>query len=246
MKKSPRGFLSSPARKSTSQIGLQAARAFPLRVRRPLKTSRQRRSATFSTVSGDDRTLARGIERPSLAACCPMRFGSSCCARVQAARQCGPECVPSTLGPCTPFASDRHSGCPVYLQSAVTENLSFSPSAHIGAPSRNWIFSLDRRRERQFQMSLIVRHRRSQRRTTHHLPAEGTSPRSTARPSARHDLRKRRYCEPGALDDLSVGICGSGTAAASVVPLPVAPVCPRRLRCEPRTAPYPAPAIRRA
>jgi hypothetical protein len=51
LKKSPRGFLSSPARKSASQIGLQTARAFPLRVRGPLKTSRQRRSTIFSTVS---------------------------------------------------------------------------------------------------------------------------------------------------------------------------------------------------
>ena len=45
--------------------------------------------------------------------------------------------------------------------------------------------------------------------------------------------QKKRYCETGALDDASVGIGGSGAAAASFVPPPVVPVCPRRPRCEP-------------
>jgi len=46
---------------------------------------------------------------------------------------------------------------------------------------------------------------------------------------------KERYCETGALDDASAGICGSGTAAALFAPLTVDPVCPRRPRCELRT-----------
>lgn len=51
LKKSLRGISNPPAKKSTSQINLQADREHWLRLRRPLKTSRERRSATFSTAS---------------------------------------------------------------------------------------------------------------------------------------------------------------------------------------------------
>lgn len=50
---------------------------------------------------------------------------------------------------------------------------------------------------------------------------------------------KSDYCESGVPDGGAAGIVGSGTAAALFVPPPVAlaaPACPRRPRCELRTA----------
>jgi len=53
LKKSPYEIFNLLAEKSTPQIGLQTAREHRLRGRIPLKTLRERRSATFSTASAE-------------------------------------------------------------------------------------------------------------------------------------------------------------------------------------------------
>jgi hypothetical protein len=62
-KKSLCGVCDSLAKKLTSPVGLQTAAEHRLRVRRPLKTLRERRSATFSTPSPGSGHSIRYVER---------------------------------------------------------------------------------------------------------------------------------------------------------------------------------------
>src|SRR6266700_2720303 len=76
LKKSLCGFCNPLAKKTTSQIGLQTARGLRLRVRRPLQTSRKRRSATFSNSIGRTQPFATGAACAILPSCESNKFAS--------------------------------------------------------------------------------------------------------------------------------------------------------------------------